>query len=232
MRFLAVIVVIALLLLLTMLALVGGLQNVSSKDHLSEAEAKTLIAKASSLSLEEAKKLMTTNPPGKVKNQSLSVVLLHVDPIRAAEENPKAAKEFRYLTEGYPRPADLAEAMEKSRWKGYVTLVQQGYITDCNVKAKDGVAEGTFSFQADGLYAGSAEFTAKYQDDEWKIVEFRLPNYGIKTVFSEDGLWQQSPIKPERQEKQEEESEPDSSPKESDASPEEANSAPQGSAEQ
>ena len=49
-------------------------------------------------------------------------------------------------------------------------------------------------FNAAKLYAGAVEFTAYRRGESWRIEEFRLPNYGIKTALGEDGNWHKSPL--------------------------------------
>jgi hypothetical protein len=50
------------------------------------------------------------------------------------------------------------------------------------------------SFTAPGLYSGKVEFVARRKDDAWRIEEFRLFNYGIKTVRGADGKWRKSDL--------------------------------------
>ena len=81
-----------------------------------------------------------------------------------------------------------------SRGKGYASFIQPEYISECETTSTNGIATGTVFFNADKLYAGAVEFTARRSDGSWRIEEFRLPNYGIRTVRGDDGKWKQLPL--------------------------------------
>ena len=100
--------------------------------------------------------------------------------------------DFRVVARDTVSPNTLTAAMWKSRARGYASVIQPEYIRSCEMSAAgdaDGDAKGVVTFEAEGLYSGKVEFTARHEDGSWEIVEFRLPAAGFSTVLGEDGNW-------------------------------------------
>jgi hypothetical protein len=106
------------------------------------------------------------------------------------DQSPEAANDFRFLVEGYPKPSEVAAAMSPSRSKGYFSIIQPDYITECKItNSTDENAQGKVTFNAPKLYIGSATFEARKQDGTWRIEKFHLPSRQISIVLGEDGNW-------------------------------------------
>jgi len=121
-------------------------------------------------------------------------LLLALDVEKIAKNNPEAAKEFRFLGEGYPEPSDIAAAMSISKNKGYASFIQPTYITDCTCESTAERAEGVVSFKSK-LFEGRVPFVAQATKDGWVITEFRLPQYKTKVIRGKDGVWKQEDLK-------------------------------------
>lgn len=165
----------------------------AKRNDLSPSEARALIPEAASMSLADFQKLAgAANPTAAAfDNRSLSLVLLSLRMDEATAKNAAAMADFHYLGEAL-NPVALAQAVSLSKNRGYATLIQPDFITDCTCSASEGAATGVISFRAEELYAGKIEFLARWNNGVWQIDEFRLPGYGIKTVRGEDGKWQRS----------------------------------------
>jgi RNA polymerase sigma factor (sigma-70 family) len=163
-----------------------------------------LIPQTSSSSMADLKRLST---PGEVPtldrfdNQSLTMVLLALEPPDA--DNAAARREFHYV-EDTPSPLKIAETLSRSRANGYCTFLQPDFITGLTCQVKGDVAKGVVSFRGlyfrvrdlrdllnkgDPIYEGRVEYTARRIDGNWRLEEFRLPNYKLKVVRKADGNW-------------------------------------------
>ncbi len=168
----------------------------SQEAKLTALAAKKLLPQAAGISNADFKMLAEGNEPNAnlVKSQSLSVVLLTLDPAEVAKRNPAALKEFRYLGEGIPPPNRIAAAMSLSKEKGYASFIQPKFITDCTCESTAERAEGVVTFKNE-LYAGRIAFVAQATKDGWVITEFRLPQYQAKVVRGQDGVWTREALK-------------------------------------
>ena len=167
-----------------------------NNNDLTVAEAKQLIPEAASITNLDFETLSKNPDPAKIESQTLSVVLLSLNPFDQANEKTAVSNEFKYLTDQLPTPTTIAKAMWRSKSKGYASMIQPHFITDCRCKTNRDTSEGTVAFTAEGLYSGVAEFTARRIDNAWRIEEFRLPNYGIKVLRGESGAWKQTRMEP------------------------------------
>lgn len=165
-----------------------------NNDKLTTADAKELIPEAASIANEDFETLSKTPDPTKIETQTLSLVLFSLNPFEEAKKNPAVLNDFKYLTERFPKPSTIADAMWRSKSKGYASMIQPEFITDCKCNTENGKATGTVTFTADKLYAGTVEFTAHPNNGAWRVEEFRLPNYGVKVVRGEDGAWKKTPL--------------------------------------
>jgi hypothetical protein len=161
--------------------------------ELSRDEAKAMLPKAASVSYEEFSRILDSPPMsiGEIENQSLTVLLLAVDPVQAVEQNPNAIGDFQYLAPNGqgPDPRMIQAAILGHGETDFVSLIQPEYITNCTCQNRGDAAEGHVEYRAGNVYAGSADFTAKRQEDHWEIVAFHLPEYRLTTRRDPDGRW-------------------------------------------
>lgn len=121
----------------------------------------------------------------------LSIILLLADPSLVPEaKREQAAGEFRYLTEGKPKPADIVRAVSLHQERGYATFLQPEYIKDVTVSVSENSANGTVTFEAPDLFAGKVHYVARRKNGEWRIEEFHLPAYQARIHRDDDGIWQ------------------------------------------
>jgi hypothetical protein len=116
-------------------------------------------------------------------DQSLSMVLMSL---------PGASKHKETFESETIEVKKLASAIYKSEAKGYGTLLQPEFITECKCSVDKDKATGTVSFRAEGLYQGKVEFTARRTNGDWRIEEFRLPGYELRVERGADGKWKMS----------------------------------------
>lgn len=103
------------------------------------------------------------------------------------------ANDFRFLVEGVPKPSDIADAMSPRRSKGYFSIIQPDYITECIITtSSDETAQGRATFNAPKLYIGTAAFDARKHQGKWRIEKFLLPSRQISIVLGKDGIWQRT----------------------------------------
>lgn len=171
----------------------GEATSADTGDHLhagpmSPKLARLLIPEAASISHEDFQKLQTNPSATTVENKSLSLVLMTLD---IGDQSPEATNDFRFLVEGYPKPSKIAAAMSSSRSKGYFSIIQPEYITECRItNSTDEMAQGKVTFNAPKLYIGSVTFEARKHEGKWRIEKFHLPSRQISIVPGEDGDWQ------------------------------------------
>lgn len=151
---------------------------------------KALIPEASSVSIAEWQRITdSAGHIGKLEdmpNQSLSLVISMISV-------PKCKETLWVDGEGgTANPRVLADAMEKSKEKGYATLLQPEFITECKCSVANDKAEGTVTFRVKGLFGGKVDFTARQKDGAWSIEEFRLPGCELRTQRGANGRWKMS----------------------------------------
>jgi hypothetical protein len=156
-------------------------------------EARQILPEAASLSRTEMSEILESPPVsmGEIKNQSLTALLLAVDPFQALEQNPNVIGDFRYQIKNgaLPDPEMILSAIEGKSGSDYVTIIQPEYITECTCDNRGAIAKGHVEYRGGNVYAGSAEFMAQRQGDRWQIVAFRLPEYRLATRRQADGTW-------------------------------------------
>ena len=149
--------------------------------------ARSLIPAAASISIEDFQKLQTNPSRVSLQNKSLSLILMALD---VRNQSPEEASDFRFLVEGFPHPSEIAAAMSPSRSKGYYSIIQPDYITECQITTStDEIARGKVTFNAPKLYIGSVIFEARKHEGTWRIEKFHLPSRQISIVLGEDGNW-------------------------------------------
>ena len=149
--------------------------------------ARSLIPAAASISIKDFQKLQTNPSSDAIQNKSLSLVLLTLD---VRDRSPEEASDFRFLVEGFPHPSKIAAAMSPSRSKGYYSIIQPDYITECQITTStDEFAQGKVTFNAPKLYIGSVVFESRKRGGTWRIEKFHLPSHKISIVLGDDGTW-------------------------------------------
>lgn len=151
--------------------------------------ARALIPKAASISNTDFMKLSRDPRPGTIGNESLSLVLMSLD---VSKDVAGLEKDFRFLVAGVPKPSDLAAAMALSRSKGYFSMIQPEYISECRIleKSETGRVRGYVSFNAPLLYTGAAIFEAGKVDGKWRIDRFQLQARNISVALGANGEWE------------------------------------------
>ena len=175
----------------------SGETDTSGSQALTAEAAQELLPAAASMSGADFEKLATASSPSPetIENQTLTWVLLTLNPLKTSHENATVLEDFNFPTgNALPQPSQIAEVIYKSKATGYATFLQPDLITDCTCQSDGDTASGFVTFSAPDLYAGKVQFIARRNDDKWQIEEFHLTNYGIKTVLGNDGNWQQSPL--------------------------------------
>ena len=162
---------------------------------LTTAAAKALVPQASSISNADFKKL--SGPEGNptangFESQSLSLVLMTLDPAKAGAKNPEIFNDFQYLP-GFTLDR-LGKAVTGTQAQGFVTLIQPQFITHGSCETDKDQARGFVTFHAKGLYSGKVHFQARYHEGTWRIEEFQLPVYGITVSLDKQGNWQRAVI--------------------------------------
>jgi hypothetical protein len=170
----------------------------TSSDHGLTAEAaQELLPSAASMSSADFEKLATASSPSPetIENQTLTWVLLTLNPLKTSYENATVLEDFNFPTgNALPQPSQIAEVIYKSKAKGYATFLQPDLITDCSCQSDGDTANGFVTFSAPDLFTGKVQFIARRNEGKWQIEEFLLPNYGIKTTLGTDNQWHQSGI--------------------------------------
>lgn len=166
--------------------------NGSSKVLTSE-QARELIPKAASLSQQEFQSILEEPPVelGDIENQSLTALLLAIEPDHALKQNARSRRKFHYAGSPFLKPDSelLKAAVQGDSDPSYVSLIQPEYITGCTCLTRGNTANGQVMFRADSLYSGEANFTAHRIENEWQIVAFNIPEYGLLTERQPDGKW-------------------------------------------
>ena len=121
----------------------------------------------------------------KTVSESLSILLLKLQFLDKARENPSVLEDFRWISRGIPQPAALmklvsSEAMLSTKPDGRVSMLQPTFIRILNSSAKDDRITGSFAFEAPEMFKGRANFVAqRLETGEVQVLQFELPNYGI-----------------------------------------------------
>ena len=129
-----------------------------------------------------------------VKDKSLTLMLLDL----RIKDDEESNEEFRFLTDGSPKPSMLASELLRERRTGErrillepVTFIHADRITDFTCEVNGDKAAGTVSFKVPELYEGKVKYVAQKLGGQWFISEFFMPAYGIHLVRGGDGLWKQ-----------------------------------------
>jgi len=162
----------------------------ADEGKLTPERAKKLLPEAASVpfkafeALAEGKELPKTN-------QSPTYFVLTFMPKKKLPEG--AAKDFDWGSKPI-NPAAFARALAVSRDRGFASIIQEQYITECTCQSDDRQAQGRVAFKCDA-YSGSINFKAARVKGEWVIREFEWPHLGVRFLRGEGGNWRQEPIK-------------------------------------
>ena len=165
---------------------------------LTEERVKELVSEAAGIPNDDWAKLAsgTEAPsPDTLESQTLSLMLFSLRALPPAgneSELPAIAnlkKDFQYLPEHTPKPAEIAGALWISRTNGYASYIQPEYVTEVTVNVTGDTASGEVAFEKEGLYRGRVRYVARRVNGDWRIEEFHLPNVGLSLQLSEPGVW-------------------------------------------
>src|SRR5262249_11250529 len=102
------------------------------------------------------------------------------------------AKDFQWTRP--VNPAALARALAVSKDRGFASIIQEQYITECTCKSGGGQAQGRVAVKCDA-YTESIYFQAAKVKGDWLIQEFEWPHFGVRFVRGEGRNWKQEKIK-------------------------------------
>ncbi|WP_166826004.1 nuclear transport factor 2 family protein [Thalassoroseus pseudoceratinae] len=158
---------------------------------LSVAEASWLIPSAAACSREQFDEVLRHPPTllSDIDDQKLTLLLLAYDPSLVAQTAPTALDEFRYTGPFGAKKDDIVEAVYGDGKPAYASVIRPSYITDCTCNSDGDQATGVVAFRAVGVFEGRCRYTAEREDGKWRVVEFYLPSYRIRTRRQADGLW-------------------------------------------
>jgi biopolymer transport protein ExbD len=128
-----------------------------------------------------------------LESKTLSLMLLGlqgVPPNELEKSLPGFARDFHYLTERIPKPAEVAKAMWISKAKGYASFVQPEYVTEATLTMTGDTAHGEIAFEKEELYRGRVRYVARRKGGDWRVEEFHLPHAGLSLVLGEEGKWE------------------------------------------
>lgn len=173
-------------------AFVAGSSS-AADDGFTAEKARELIPDAAGMPAEELQKLSSDPVIGKFKpskGDSLTWWVLTYSP---GPDSPKNPTSFRFLGETV-NPAAFASALTGPKGKDgkprkYASVIHPEYITDCTVKVDGETATGVVTFKAEKVYEGKVEYSARRKKGEWRIVEFRLPDYKVTLARGDDDKW-------------------------------------------
>lgn len=133
------------------------------------------------------------NPDPRHLPVSLTTLVLALHPEKDEDEKVLQQK-LRDINVLALNPAKLADAVSRSKAKGYSTIIQPEYITTVTCHVKNSTATGEVHYKAEGIYQGRVEYTARQDAQGWRITELRLPGHRIRLARLPDGKWQRSSI--------------------------------------
>jgi hypothetical protein len=156
---------------------------------------KKLLARAAGVDAKVMEKIATSplQPTfSDFESQTLTAIVLALPGAREGDSDKK--DQFRY--EGLVKPKDLLAEIYRIKGLGpfqikpdFATILQEDRITDIRERRDGDDLRGTVSFRVPRMYAGKADFVARASGDSWRIVEFSLPAYGIRTRLDATGKW-------------------------------------------
>lgn len=124
------------------------------------------------------------------ESQSLTVLVLQLNPNHLDLSASDFSAEFRWLTDGIPHIADLLDALQAT--PGMTTIVQPGAVKELTCELEGDTASGTVHFRLEAFLEIRANYVASLREDKWQLVEFSLPVSQAKTRLDNDGNWKTS----------------------------------------
>ena len=177
---------------LTALAVIATLSSAPDLCADVRAEIRKLVPEASAMKQADFEKLARSAAPNPedIEEKSLTLMLLHVE--ITPDDSAAQRKEFRYQQP--PKPDELAaeiyriasRAGKRVVLKGPVTLLSADRITNVTADVQGDNATGTVNFKAPELYEGAVQYTARREDDAWRITEWRVPAYDVHLIYDDE----------------------------------------------
>jgi len=171
-------------------SLAGATAAGAGEGKLSPERAKKLLPEAASVRSKDLEALAEGKELPKANQSPTYFVLTFVPPKELPEG---AAEDFAWATAPVD-PAAFAKALSVSRDRGFSSIIQEQYITECTCESDDRQARGRVAFKCDA-YAGAIHFKAAKEKGGWVIREFEWPHLGVRFVLDERGNWRQEKIK-------------------------------------
>jgi hypothetical protein len=161
----------------------------ADEGKLTPERAKKLLPEAASVPYKDLEALSEGKKLPKANQSPTYFVLTFVPPKELPEG---AAKDFDWSLP--VNPAKFAAALTLSRDRGFASILQEKYITQCTCESDDRRAQGQIAFKCDA-YTGSINFKAAKVKGGWVIREFEWPHLGVRFVRGEGGNWRQEKVK-------------------------------------
>jgi hypothetical protein len=171
--------------------LLSGVACSQGDSKLTPERAEQLLPEAASIRFKDLEALGQGNALPET-NQSPTYFVLTFKPPQPPEKRPKDyEKDFAFTS---INPAKLAEAITVSKDRGFASIIQPQYITECTCDSDGQQARGRVAFKCDA-FSGAIGYKAAKVKGEWMIREFDWPHLGVRFVRGEDGNWNQEKIK-------------------------------------
>ena len=168
--------------------LLAGVAARAEEGKLTPERAKKLLPEAASVRYKDLEALSEGKELSKA-NQSPTYFVLTFAPPKELPEG--AAKDFDWTTND---PAALAKALAVSKDRGFASILQEKYITECTCESDDRQARGRVAFKCDA-FTGSIDFKAAKVKGDWVIREFEWPHLGVRFTRGDGGNWRQEKVK-------------------------------------
>ncbi|MEZ6184944.1 MAG: hypothetical protein R3F62_08050 [Planctomycetota bacterium] len=121
---------------------------------------------------------------GEIRDEaSLTAVLIVLKP----EELPEGSG-FRFTSGEHATPYEAAPHLERSKDKGYVSVLQPEDVTSYACEVEGDEARGQVAWTTADAWTGTADFVARRDGEAWQIVEFKVP--GQFTTRRVGDTWQ------------------------------------------
>lgn len=169
------------------IVLVSGVAS-AGEGKLTPEQAKKLLPEAASIPYKEFANLLEGKKPPTTNQSPTYFVLAYSPPAQPPEG---IEKDFNVAGLSADK---LTKAMAVSKNRGFASIIQEEYITDCVIESDDRQAKGRVAFNSDA-YTGSIHFQAAKVKGDWVIGSFEWPHLKVRFVRGENGNWTQEKLK-------------------------------------